>query len=122
MVRFRIGGVDDDDYESSSDDSSSTRSYNSNGCNGATGELEYSDDDDENEPPHPLGFSPSPCRYTVEPNPPESLERYMRRAGYRFPHLLLHNKDGKNRLCDPPIQEYPQFPRILTQIRLLHSR
>ena len=78
-------------------------------------EEEGEDDADDVEPPHPLGFPPSTCRYGLgalddsdsdggDSDDRESLEGYMRRAGYAYPYF---QRTGK--FLSPP-KEPPRRP------------
>jgi hypothetical protein len=53
-------------------------------------ELNYSMSDDENEPPHPLGFS----QYCVEDEPDESLEACKVRVGFQYPYAVTDAADS----------------------------
>lgn len=69
-------------------------------------ELEYSDDDEE-EPPHPLGFPTS--RYSTQDDDDddddETLEQYMRRTGFVRPFEL--STTFASHAYQPPVTRYP---------------
>jgi hypothetical protein len=74
-------------------------------------ELVYSEDDeDENEPPHPLGFGKS--RYCVHlEDPEESMEQYKRRHGYIYP--FDEDSDLFREDYEPFMQTYPPLSHFI---------
>lgn len=71
--------------------------------------------DDEEEPPHPLGFSSSlgRTRFSMDAeNEEESIQQYKHRWGYLNP-LDRSNNNNSSNLLTSPIQQYPPLHSYL---------